>query len=343
MSESDPIYQAIDNAHSVTTERQEKRSISVDGLIGTAPRRVLTIGLMVALAYLVQFPFFSLPLELGSDWWWYRDGIDNLAAGGPLYDSNLLVGPYTFVDPAHVYSYNVAPWVVAIVAPFVALGDFGREVWFVAMAVATGLAILLCVPSRHRLVAAVILLLSPAVLMLLAWGNLGSLVVLGVAIWLVGWRRDSNKLMTVGLILASVKILPAVPLAVVMLRERRFTSVAIAAVVTGGITVALSLATGRNVLADNAVALTNIGQLPMYNLAPSAFLGHPTEIRIGAVVALVALAVPRPTYWTILAMELVVCAFVTNLYLDWAIAPVLIALAFVSDRLESRSSMALPA
>jgi hypothetical protein len=311
----------------VTAAAVADRAVTMPSVSLTA-RQAGAVALVASLAFVAQIPFFSLPPELGSDWWWYVTGVHNLAAGEPLYDPRLLAGPYNFVDPANIYAYNMAPWVIAMIAPFAALGEAGRSSWLIAMDLATALAIMLCLPARHRTLAAALLLASPVALMLFAWGNVGSLVLLGVAVWLVGWRRGSNTLMAVGLVLASVKVLPAIPLALVMLRERRWVPVAAAAAVTGGVTIALMLATGRNVLEDSVLTLANIDQLAWHNLAPSLYVGHATEIRAACIIVIAALAMQRPRYWTIAAMELAACGLVTNLYLDWLLVPVLIGFAY---------------
>jgi hypothetical protein len=191
---------------------------------------------------------------------------------------------------------------------------------------------MLALPGRHRILSTGLLLASTPVLMLLVWGNIGSIALLGVGIWFVGWRRGSDRLMGAGLLLASVKVLPAIPVALVMLREGRWRPVAAVAALAIGVTAALSAATGRNVLADFALTIGNIRQVGALNLAPSSYLGHPTEIRIAAVAAIGLLALMRPRPWTIAAMLLATCALITNLYSDWLLLPVLVLLGSVASR-----------
>jgi hypothetical protein len=288
----------------------------------------VAIGLGVIFALV---PSSSWPVKPGIDWHWYASGITNLAGGRPLYETRLLTGPYDFWTPENVYAYNMAPWVVPLMAPFAALGDLSRWAWLVAMDLATAVALLLVLPARRRLLILALFLVSTPILMLFVWGNIGAVVILGVSLWLVGRERGSETLMAVGLVLASVKVLPAVPLVLVMLREGRWRPVIAAAIVTGAVTLTLTLATGRNVLADFALTILNIQQVEGANLAPSFYVGHTTEIRAASIAVVALLALRQPSLVNLAVMELAVCGLVTNLYSDWLVAPAMILIFAIRE------------
>jgi hypothetical protein len=299
------------------------------------------IGLGLGLAVIFALmPSSAWPVKPGIDWHWYASGIANLVGGRPLYDTRLLAGPYDFWTPENAYAYNMAPWVVPLIAPFAALGDLSRWAWLVAMDLAIAVALLLVLPTRRRLLILALFLVSTPILMLFVWGNIGALVVLGVALWLVGRERGSERLMAVGLVLASVKVLPAVPLVLLMLRERRWRPVIAAAVVTGGVTLALTVATGRSVLADFALTILNIKPVEGANLAPSFYVGHMTEIRAASIAAVGLLALRRPSLLTLAFMELAICGLVTNLYGDWLVAPAMILVFAIREIPEWNSRQA---
>jgi hypothetical protein len=271
-------------------------------------------------------PLVGLPRALGDDWWWYRAGVDNLVAGRPLYDLRLLTGPYDYTADVNRNSFNMPPYILPAIAPFAALGGLGLWVWVAALDVAMVGSVMLVSPRRHRALVVALVLCSPPAVARLVWGNIGNAVLLGISLWLIGRERRSSVAMTIGLMLASVKVLPAIPLAIVMFRERAWRPLIAAATILGGVTIGLSLATGRNLISDFILTIANIVQIAPFNLAPSAFLGHSAEIRALSLIALGLLALRRPTVLTIAAMEIATFGLVTNLYSDWLLIPVLIVL-----------------
>src|SRR5664280_596263 len=91
----------------------------------------------------------------------------------------------------------------------------GQLAWWAAMSTALIAAFLLVwprLPFPRGPLLGLVIVLSPPFVMGMSWGNMGSLPVLGVALWFVGWRRDWWWLEAVGIALASMKILPAIPL-----------------------------------------------------------------------------------------------------------------------------------
>jgi hypothetical protein len=167
----------------------------------------------VALVMLYVAPllaFVTWPPRIGDDWLWYRDGIDRLAAGLALFEPDWLIGPFNYLDPSEYYKWNQMPWLLPLVAPFALLPEpVDRIAWTVAMAAILATAIFWVVPNRIHAVA---LLVWPPSLMTIAYGNTESLVVMGVAAWLVGSRRNSELYEAAGIVLASFKIFPAIPL-----------------------------------------------------------------------------------------------------------------------------------
>jgi len=326
------------------------------GATGEAPgtaaplsRYVLTpaeaVGVVVATAItVVLVRFAGLPIQAGDDFLWYRTGVDRLVAGLPPYDPRLLVGSYSFVAPENFYVYNMAPWLIPVVAPFTLLPpDPGRWAWLIAMDVCIAAAILLVLPERHRLLIAILLILSTPVLMSLVWGNLTGLVMLGIALWLRGRERGNEPLMALGLVLASLKLLPAVPLALAMLREGRWRAVAASAAVVGVVVGFLSLVTGRNLLVDFAQTISNIRLEPSMSIAPAAFLGPAAllPVRIVCGLAILVVALRSSSLLAVAAMELLVCGLVTNLYVDWLLAPALVFIFALRSRDPRRAARVL--
>ena len=300
------------------------------------------LGVVVAtIIAVVLVRFAGLPIQAGDDFLWYRTGVDRLVAGLPPYDPRLLAGPYSFIAPENFYAYNMAPWLIPVVAPFTLLPpDTGRWAWLVAMDVCVAAAIVLVLPERHRVLIAVLLILSTPVLMSLVWGNLTGLVMLGLALWLRGRERGQEPLMALGLVLASLKLLPAVPLALAMLREGRWRSVAASAVVVGAVVGVLVLLTGRNLLVDFAQTISNIRLEPSQSIAPAAFLGPIAlvPVRILCGLAILAIALRSSSLLAVAAMELLVCGLVTNLYVDWLLAPVLVFIFALRSRDPGRAA-----
>jgi hypothetical protein len=101
--------------------------------------------------------------------------------------------------------------------------------------------------------------------------------------------------------------------------------------VTGAVTLTLTLATGRNVLADFALTILNIQQVEGANLAPSFYVGHTTEIRAASIAVVALLALRQPSLVNLAVMELAVCGLVTNLYSDWLVAPAMILIFAIRE------------
>jgi len=287
--------------------------------------RAEVLGVVIATAIIVVLVRFAgLPIQAGDDFLWYRNGVDRVVAGLPPYDPRLLAGSYAFNAPENFYVFNMAPWLIPIVAPFTLLPpDAGRWAWLVAMDVCTAAAIVLVLPERHRLLIAILLILSTPVLMSLVWGNLTGLVMLGVALWLRGRERGRDGVMALGLILASLKLLPAVPLALAMLREGRWRAVLASGAIVGAAVGVLMLITGRNLLVDFAQIISNIRLDERTSIAPAAFLGPASllPIRIACGLAILVIALRSSSLLAVATMELLVCGLVTNLYVDWLLAP----------------------
>ena len=306
--------------------------------------RAEAIGVVVATAItVVLVRFAGLPIQAGDDFLWYRNGVDRLVAGLPVYDPRLLAASYSFVAPENFYAYNMAPWLIPLVAPFTLLPpDAGRWAWLVAMDICIAAAIVLVLPERHRLLIAILLILSTPVLMSLVWGNLTGLVMLGIALWLRGRERGNEPLMALGLILASLKLLPAVPLALAMLREGRWRAVAASALIVCLVVGFLSLGTGRNLLVDFAQMISNIRLEPSMSIAPAAYLGPDAllPIRIACGLAILVIALRSSSLLAVAAMELLVCGLVTNLYVDWLLAPALVLIFALRSRDPERAGSA---
>ncbi len=293
---------------------------------------VLLISLV---AIEVVIPFARYPSIIGADWFTYRDGLDRLTAGMPLYDPRMLQGPYDYLAPDFAGLYNMPPWFLPLVVPVAMLpAPLDRLGWVAVIAVALLVAIAWAVPPRHRALTTALVLVSTPLWMTLAWGNAEALVILGLVIWVIGVRRDTNWLLVVGLLLVSVKVVTAIPLAIYMLHISKVRSLLMAAGIAVAITLALSLWTGRNVLADFVVAFGNIEPTADTNIAPSRFLlafapgiDAVVVVRIAAIVALVLLATAPMTLFDVAWMLLIVIALPVNVYSFWLLLPAIAALA----------------
>ena len=236
----------------------------------TRPTALTVFTLLLALALI---PLTSYPTSPGSDWLWYRNGIDRLVTGQPLYDPAWLLGPFNYLATANLYQFNQPPWMLPLVAPFVLFPEpLATYAWLAFSDAALLLALALVVPRWPLLIVAVLLL--PPILMSLAWGNVEAMVALGEALWIVGRRRSSWAAETVGIVLASLKVVPAIPLILFSLRSRRWKAAALSLLVAGAITAAVSAASGRELL-EQFVRLTANTQpvLDRDNLSPAAWLG----------------------------------------------------------------------
>ncbi len=293
---------------------------------------LLLIGLVVNE---LLIPYARYPSTIGADWTTYRDGFDRLVHGLPLYDPSLLAGPYDYLAPAVQGMFNMPPWFLPLVVHAAVLpGLAGAVVWWLTIVVAAALAIVLAVPRRHRLLTIALLLASTPLWMIVAWGNAEALVLLGLVVWVIGIRKDRPGLLVIGVFLASIKVVPAIPLAIYMVRTGRIRPLLVAAGAAVAIVLLLSLTTGRSVLSDFVVAFQNIEQVADTNIAPSLFLrsllpGIDAVVVTRALVAVMLglfLLVPI-TLFDVVWMELLVCAFPVNLFSFWLLAPVVVGLA----------------
>jgi hypothetical protein len=275
-----------------------------------------------------------LPSTPGSDWLWYRDGVERLFGAAQLYDPRMLAGPFMHTAPPFAGEWNQAPWAVPILAPFALLPQpVDQWIWLAATDAALMAAAWLVRPRWRRadlgVFACVVLLSSPAIAGLL-WGNLGALVVLGCALFWIGWERRSDRLMALGIILAGLKVVPAAALAVwAMARARRWQPVAWAMFTTLALATPAILLKGSGVLLDFVHVTLNIEQVTVLNFSPSLLLRAflPTSMALMAVdVVAIALAA-----WGLVAVRsparsyalLLLAAVLTvpNLYDDWLLVP----------------------
>jgi hypothetical protein len=211
-------------------------------------------------------------------------------------------------------------------------------VWVAVIALALTVAVFLTAPRRDRAIFVALIAVWTATWTAIAWGNATALVVLGIAIWTIGLRRESTVLLTTGILLASIKIVPAIPLALYLLRSRRVAPVAWAA---GAIEVTTFVVAGldrTNVVADFIRAFDNIRQTTDVNIAPSALIKAVAPsadavlpLRVGAVVAIAALSALRPSIAIVGWMELIVLALPLNVYSFWLLHPVIVGLAWMSE------------
>ncbi len=169
--------------------------------------------------------------------------------------------------------FNMPPWFLPLVVPAAALpAILGATVWWLTIVIAMTLAVVLAVPSRHRLLTIALLVTSTPLWMVVAWANAEALVVLGLVVWVIGVRQNRSSLLAVGVFLASIKIVPAVPLAIYMVRTGRTRPLIAATAAAVGVVLGLCLITGSNVLSDFLVAFQNIEQVIATNVAPSVLL-----------------------------------------------------------------------
>ena len=308
-----------------------------------AGHRPRIVGICSFLAVLVAIPFARYPSYVGVDWSTYRRGLADLLNGSPLYRPELALGPYDYLSPVFANAFNMPPWFVPATLPVVLLPDsVERPIWLLLVAAMLVMAFALVLPRRDRVLWAGLAACASFVWMTLAWGNASALVALGIAIWAAGWRLGSPRMRVVGLLLASVKIVPAVPLAIYELQMRQWRAVAWSAALVGATVAVLTVATGANVLFDFAVAFANIRQVTDTNLAPSSLLSSVVPgvdasllVRLAAVVTLAGLAAKPASLYRVAAMELVVCALVQNVFSFWLLHPLVAALAAVRADEES--------
>jgi hypothetical protein len=299
----------------------------------------LIVGIGLALA-LATIPFARYPSTVGADWYQYRDGIDRLMDGRPLYDPGLMLAPYNYLDPAYGGTFNMPPWFVPLTIPAAVLPrPFDRLFWMALIAAAVIAAVGLCLPRERRILVLGVLAVQTPLWVLLTWGNASAFVVLGIALWIIGSRINSTALLAAGLILSSIKLVPAIPLALALLRRRQVRPVVVAALGVIAITAVVAVVAGSNVLRDFYVVFGNIEQTHDANLAPSsvlaAVLPEPVAtllVRLLATALLAFLSLRPPSLLLIAAMEIVVMAYPLNVYSFWILHAGVLVLAAAALR-----------
>lgn len=291
-------------------------------------------GLVVALGW-----FYSgWPSTLGEDWLWYRNGVDRLTDGLPLYRPEWLDGPFVYAAPENLYQYNQPPWLLPLIAPVAKLPPpLDAFTWFAVMAAAMAAAFALATngrPDRNILLLLGVMVWPPT-LMVVVWGNTEALVCAGVALWLSAHHRRASVLGGVGIVLASLKVVPAIPLVLLSLRDRQWKPVVIAAVTVAGLTVPSVIAGGPSVVADYIAITMNFALIDTHtNISPAAWADLPLGIvRIGAIVVILLGLIVRPVWLSLAVTQLASCGLATNVYISWLVPPVLPVLSrFTSPR-----------
>jgi hypothetical protein len=300
-------------------------------------RHPIEIAIVLVVVAIWSIVVARYPSVIGADWIAYRDGVDRLVDGRPVYEPMLMLGPYDYVTPAFGDFFNMPPWFLAIAGPASMLSaPLDRLVWAATVAASLGIAFAITVPRRYRSTLLPVLLVFTPVWMTLAWGNATAIVVLGVALWVAGVRRGSTSLLVFGIVLASLKLVPAIPLALYLLRAGRLRPVVLAAALIGGLTIAFSLAAGQNLVHDFAVMFANIRQTPDTNLAPSVYLARLLPdldavliVRVVAITLIALLAFRRPSLAVVAGMELLVLALPLNVSSFWILHPMVVAFAWL--------------
>lgn len=286
-------------------------------------------GMAVAsLLILFAVAFAGWPIQFGDDWLWYRNGIDRLATGQPLYKPEWLAGSYNYVSSENFYQFNQVPWLLPIVAPLSILpAPIDRFAWLIAMDVALVAAIALSFGRRAARRWPLLLALAfwAPTLMCVVWGNIENLVTLGVVLWFAGQRKGSRGVETIGIVLASLKVVPAIPLILMSLKARRISPVVAAGTIIAVMTVPAVILRGLDVIPSFLRITANIAQLDVpQNLSPAIWTDIPLSIvRIGAVIAMVAAISIRRDWLAVALGELAACGLVINLYADWLLPCVL--------------------
>jgi hypothetical protein len=208
---------------------------------GDLLRRLVVVNAIIVVFLIVVRPFVAGLYELrvqrdwGSDWKWLQDGFNRLAAGLPLTRPEYTTGSWSqFLNGKEIPTYAWSlhpPYSASLYAPFLlAPGGIRPLVWDAAMVLAFGAAIWLAWPRRLWWGTALLILslmlwlpgiARSAVLDEIHYGNPNALVMLGVALAWLGRRRGSTALIAAGLVLAALKIVPAVGLGVWLLVARK--------------------------------------------------------------------------------------------------------------------------
>ncbi|MBI2781504.1 MAG: hypothetical protein HYX55_06895 [Chloroflexi bacterium] len=226
-------------------------------------RRLILANAVVVLFIITVMPYVErivvlLPAsDWGSDWRWLEDGLKRLAAGLPLTRPEYVTGPWSqFAVGAQIPTYTWSlhpPYSAVLYQPFMLVPAAIRAVtWAAVMAATLAAAVAVAWPRRlwwgTGLLIATILLRPPingawlGLIDQIHYANPNAIVALGVALVWIGRRRGSTALMAAGLVLASVKILPAATLGLWLLAARdRPGPARKSVVVAGGILAVLTV------------------------------------------------------------------------------------------------------
>jgi hypothetical protein len=286
--------------------------------VRAALRAVLAVGPVALILGALAGPAWHLASligvdDWGSDWRWLEDGLRRLAAGEPLVRAEYVSGPFSQFPNGPAYTWSLhPPFTATLVAPSLLLPEWLRQpAWTWLMALSLGAAVWLAWPRRlwwgTQLAVAAVLLGPPSVGVSLGlvdqlhFANPNALVVLGVVITWIGRRHGSVGLVAGGLVLAAVKIVPAIGLAAWLLADRHRgkapSQLAVPALLwAGAMLVALTLpvlALDPGALADTLAAQANLVPWPgQHNIAPSALLAPSVGLTIGTWLSrIVALAI----------------------------------------------------
>jgi hypothetical protein len=301
------------------------------------------VGALAFLAGLVAVPFARYPSIAGADWDTYRNGIAAVLDGRGLYRPDLALGSYDYLSAEFANAYNMPPWFAPVALPILAMPDvLERPAWILVTGLILVAAFALVMPLGDRVIWVALAASMSFAWMALTWGNASALVALGIAIWMAGLRRHAPWMEVAGIVVASIKIVPAIPLVVYHLQTRNVRPLLLAAAVLAGISGILMVWTGTNVVLEFAIAFSNIRQVSETNLAPASLLAPALPgldlvfiVRILSLAALVWLAAQPPSLYRVAAMELVVCGLVSNVYAFWLLHPVIAALGAVRADEES--------
>ena len=244
--------------------------------------------------------------------------------------------PLNYTAPSNFFGFNQAPWLLPITAPFAMLPRTGCAH---GMAGGDGHRSrdgpLPFLPRRPWVV---LLFMSAPVWMSLVWGNVEALVALGLAAWLVGRQRASGTLMTVGILLTSLKVAPAIPLVILTARSGRWRPIVAAIGLLAAWTFTLTVVSGTNVMADFVQVTANIEPVTSrLDLATAIYLGATPAaylaVRIGALAACLLMAgMVTSDLAALVGMQTVCCLLATNVYADWLLIPLLAGLAWLAER-----------
>jgi hypothetical protein len=187
----------------------------------------------ISLAGLVaRLPELAGASDWGSDWRWLEDGLQRLAAGEPLTRPAYVAGPFSQFVPGPTYTWSLhPPYTATLIAPSLLLPAALRApAWTLLVAAALAAALWTAWPrglwrGTHLLVAAAFLGpplvgLSAGLVDQLHYANPNGLVALGIVTTWSGRRRGSPALIALGLVLAAIKVVPAVALGTWLISTR---------------------------------------------------------------------------------------------------------------------------